>query len=606
MNSLFDFTFQNADGFLIAFVPGLINLVLLLYILFFLPQNKLTNVFALLTFSIFFWQIGDALGRVAASAEVADQWDCILGAAWIFTAPLCLHFSLLYSGLWKAKKGRLQFILLYFPAFFFVGSYASHFYAHNFQYLDFWGWVNFHDNSMTDIMQIYWISALVLCSTLILFYHTYKVRKDPHVRYQSFFIAMGIAVPTFAGILIQVIFPTMLRLTPVPVTSTFMTVFSFATVLALKKYKLFSVNELISNKTLIEALPLMVFSVSDEKDLTYMNPFGAKLLGIKKADAFRVKFDELFRYESPGEEEKFDKAWLRALQGEEVEILESSLTTPKGKIDALLSLKPIVNNGYVHGVLFTARDITELKKSYQLSMQNEALLKKQNLELQKINLELDKFVYSVSHDLRAPLTSVLGLIEIAEGQTKEPFTLEYLTLIKKSIHKLNKFILDILDYSRNARTEIRSEAINCRELLEDIIQDLKFLNTGPHKVKFNVEVAGPPSFRADKHRLSIVLNNLILNAIRYRDPAADNPWVHIKASISDTAVNIAISDNGTGIKEAMQEKIFEMFYRASEKSVGSGLGLYIVKETLKKIGGHINLESEIGKGSIFRIHIPVN
>lgn len=606
MNSLFDFTFQNAAGFLIAFVPGLINLVLLLYILFFLPQNKLTNVFALLTFSIFFWQIGDALGRVAVSAEVADRWDCILGAAWIFTAPLCLHFSLLYSGFWKTKKGRLQFILLYLPAFFFVGSYAAHAYEHNFQYLDFWGWVNFHDDNATDIIQIYWISALVLCATLLLFYHTYRIREDPRLKYQSFFIAMGIAAPTLAGILIQVIFPTILGLTPIPVTSTFMTVFSFATVLALKKYKLFSVNELISNKTLIEALPLMVFSVSDEKNLTYMNPFGAKLLGIKKADAIRVKFDELFRYESPREKEKFDEVWLSVLQGEEVEILESSLITPKGKIDTLLSLKPIINNGQVHGVLFTARDITELKKSYRLSLHNEALLKKQNLELQKINSELDKFVYSVSHDLRAPLTSVMGLVEIAEEETKEPFTLEYLMLIEKSIHKLDRFILDILDYSRNSRMEVKSEDINCREWLDEIIQDLKFLNTGPRKVKINVEVTGPPSFRADKNRLSIVLNNLISNAIRYRDPGSDNPYVHIKASISDMEVNIAVSDNGTGIREAQQEKIFEMFYRASEKSVGSGLGLYIVKEAMKKIGGDIHLESEVGKGSVFRIHIPVN
>ncbi|HEY6082626.1 MAG TPA: PAS domain-containing protein, partial [Chitinophagaceae bacterium] len=362
MSSLFNFSFQDSTGFLVAFIPALIELILVIYILFFLPQNRTTRVFVLLTLSAALWQLDGAVKRIVVSAQAADTWDCIFSAAWIFIGPLSLHFSLLYSGIMKASKSTIPIVLIYLPAFIFMGIYGSHLYDHVFRYSPFWGWVNYHNRSLIDIMQICWISGLGFSANVLLFYNTWKVRKDVQLRQQSFLIAMGISVPTLIGIGTQAIFPLFLHRPSIPLAATFITVFSFATVLALTKYKLFSVPELISSEALIEALPVLIFSVSAQKRLTFMNTYCADLLGIKKVELAGVKFWELFRHESAEAEEDFTDAWNKAVQGEEAEILESGLNTPKGKIDIILSLKPIINNNQVYGVLFTARDITQLKE----------------------------------------------------------------------------------------------------------------------------------------------------------------------------------------------------------------------------------------------------
>ncbi len=236
----------------------------------------------------------------------------------------------------------------------------------------------------------------------------------------------------------------------------------------------------------------------------------------------------------------------------------------------------------------------------------EEIMKANNDELKKTNSELDKFVYSVSHDLRAPLTSVLGIIDLTEMKTQEELTKKHLHLIKKSVTKLDGFISDILDYSRNARVEIRKDEIHFDEILEEITDNLKYMNGADSKVDLQIKINNGVQFKSDRSRLNIILNNLISNAIRYHNPKLENPYVNITVDVSSDEVLIAINDNGIGISKEFHQKVFEMFYRVSENSVGSGLGLYIVKETVEKLKGKITVESEVGKGTSFNISIPNN
>ncbi len=233
-------------------------------------------------------------------------------------------------------------------------------------------------------------------------------------------------------------------------------------------------------------------------------------------------------------------------------------------------------------------------------------LERTNTELIKSNKELDRFVYSVSHDLRAPLSSMLGVIGISEAVTDDPFMVKNMSMLKLSITKLDGFIKDILDYSRNSRTEIRKDEIHFSELLNDITNDLKHMlcsnESKPIDIKTIVKNGIP--FHSDKSRVTIILNNLISNAIRYHQPDVPDPFIEIGITISEHAATIIIKDNGIGIDKVHQQKIFEMFYRVSTKSVGSGLGLYIVKETMEKLGGTIQLTSEPGKGTEFKLNIP--
>jgi len=269
------------------------------------------------------------------------------------------------------------------------------------------------------------------------------------------------------------------------------------------------------------------------------------------------------------------------------------------------SIKNIFSNGKsiknkkgelvkMHG---TIQDITDRKKI-------ELELEKNIVELKKSNSELDKFVYSVSHDLRAPLSSILGVIEIVEEDTVEVSVVEHLQMIKSSVKKLDGFISDILNYSRNSRLEIKKEEINFKELLNDITQNLKYMGGNNRKVDIKINVTQETTIQSDKSRLSILLNNLISNAIRYQNAEIQNPFVNIKIDISDTETGIIIRDNGIGIMKENTEKIFEMFYRVSEESIGSGLGLYLVKEIVDKLNGKIEVESEIGKGTSFYVSLP--
>lgn len=246
----------------------------------------------------------------------------------------------------------------------------------------------------------------------------------------------------------------------------------------------------------------------------------------------------------------------------------------------------------------------EMGRYQEEQLQRQALLQT-NEKLRKSNAELDSFVYSVSHDLRAPLSSMLGVVGLCEMGNMDPFIEKNVSMLKSSIKKLDGFIIDILDYSRNSREELVRQEIHFDQLLADISNNLKFMSSDDKKkVDIRTSISNGIACYSDKNRLSIILNNLLSNSIRYQNPESASPFVQIAISVSEAFVDIIVTDNGIGIAPENHEKVFRMFYRASSKSMGSGLGLYIVRETIEKLHGTIQLESEPGKGTVFTIRVP--
>jgi signal transduction histidine kinase len=236
----------------------------------------------------------------------------------------------------------------------------------------------------------------------------------------------------------------------------------------------------------------------------------------------------------------------------------------------------------------------------------ELALRHQNEELVKINRELDGFVYSVSHNLRAPLSSVLGLLNLAkeEGRVTPGPMQDYLSMMEKSITKLDDTIKEILNYSRNARLELVKEEVNLEELVKECIGKLSF-HGGFDQMSILMECADNNILCwTDRYRLSMVLVNLLSNAIKYRDPLKMQPYVRIKINISDERIFIMFQDNGIGISTELLGKVFDMFYRGTEKSDGAGLGLFIVRETMEKLKGTIQVSSSLGNGATFELSIP--
>jgi signal transduction histidine kinase len=230
------------------------------------------------------------------------------------------------------------------------------------------------------------------------------------------------------------------------------------------------------------------------------------------------------------------------------------------------------------------------------------ILSKNDL-LAKTNKELDRFVYSASHDLRAPLRSLLGLIEVTQKTNDPEEVVQCLDLMKQRIHNMDGFIKEIIDFSRNARQEVRSETMLLLPIIQEIIEDLKFAE-GMEQIYVRLDVSPNLEIVSDATRLKVILQNLIGNSFKYHDSQKQQQEVFIKAIREEGRVRIDIDDNGVGIPIEHQERIFEMFYRASEKSQGSGLGLYIVQETLARLKGSIQMKSTPGQGSQFRLFLP--
>ncbi len=235
--------------------------------------------------------------------------------------------------------------------------------------------------------------------------------------------------------------------------------------------------------------------------------------------------------------------------------------------------------------------------------ENEILVK--NELLSKTNQELDRFVYSASHDLKAPLSSMLGLIEIAQ-RTDDPEEVKMcLGMMRGRVNILDAFIREIIDYSRNARLELKKDRFSLIELTKEVVDGLKYAD-GFENIYLNYNIPPDLQIETDRARLRVVLSNLISNSLKYHDPSKENPRVEISAVSVNNQLRIEVQDNGVGISDEHKPKIFEMFFRASEKSNGSGLGLYIVSETIKKLNGSIVVSSKVGQGSTFEIVIPLH
>jgi signal transduction histidine kinase len=231
----------------------------------------------------------------------------------------------------------------------------------------------------------------------------------------------------------------------------------------------------------------------------------------------------------------------------------------------------------------------------------ENLAHQKNTELQKVNTELDRFVYSVSHDLRSPLSSILGLTNLASKTHNAAELEEILDMIRGRVSAQDHFIRDIMDYARNARTEVISEPVKLRPIVEEVVSSLRF-NSNAEKIAFRIQIPENLVVTLDRIRLSIILSNLISNAIKYHDLRKNEPFIEIGYLVEKSV--LYVKDNGIGIMPEHHEKIFNMFYRGSDRSTGSGLGLFITKEAVTKLGGRIEMNSVYGAGSTFYVHTP--
>lgn len=304
---------------------------------------------------------------------------------------------------------------------------------------------------------------------------------------------------------------------------------------------------------------------------------------------------QLTPYSSDTDHNNIYKFISEAVSQKKLVQIEDTFIQNGKEVYYLRTILPYFNHeGKIENIFVIGVDITDLKK-----VENDIMQKKE--ELEKINMELDHFVYSISHDLRSPLLSIKGIIglvlkssDISENNRK------FLEMTISSATRLDDTIQEILDYSRNSRLEISYSNFDIKELISIVFEDLRFSANTDTELSFKTN--GSSFIFSDKARFGVLMKNIIGNCIKYRK---QNVPSKIEVDITEfkNEIKIVVKDNGEGIPSEHLSKVFDMFYRATSTSVGTGLGLYICKEIINKLEGSISLDSELEKGTTVTLMI---
>lgn len=251
--------------------------------------------------------------------------------------------------------------------------------------------------------------------------------------------------------------------------------------------------------------------------------------------------------------------------------------------------KPLRMGEKVKGRLWFFNEVTEQK-------QRETLLEQRNFEL-------DSFVYRASHDLKAPLNSIMGLIQLVEMEKDVDEIRNLVKLMDRSTGKLDEFIRELVHFSQDARLEVNAEPLVFDPFVAEIQDSLAHMD-GADSLTVNLDIDQDQPFNSDLVRLKIIFGNLYSNAIKYRDQRKEQQELNIRIQSNGKAATIEFEDNGVGIPEPHQKRIFELFFRASHQAPGSGMGLYNTLNAVERLNGQIQCISTEGKGTTFRVEIP--
>jgi PAS domain S-box-containing protein len=267
------------------------------------------------------------------------------------------------------------------------------------------------------------------------------------------------------------------------------------------------------------------------------------------------------------------------------------------------------------------RDLTERKQSeeklHKLNQELEVKIKERTeeltstiLDLKKINNDLDNFVYTASHDLKAPISNIEGLIhglyeELGSSITSNPEITTFKEMLISSIKKFKSTIGELTEIAKIQKESLENEEkIDIVEILKDIqltIRDLIITNDA----EIIADVQECPNIKFVKKNLNSILYNLISNGIKYRSPDR-KPIIHITCSIESGFQIITVKDNGLGLRPENIDKMFTMFRRFHDHVEGSGVGLYIVKRIIENIGGKIEVDSTLQVGTTFTVKLPIS
>lgn len=246
--------------------------------------------------------------------------------------------------------------------------------------------------------------------------------------------------------------------------------------------------------------------------------------------------------------------------------------------------------------------VTKLENALLQSERVSLAYKKQAEKLNEANLALDRYVYGLSHDIKGPISNVIGLAELYGATESHEEREEIFYLVKKSALKLENLLKTIVDFYQKQKLNKKIESINLKAHINRIIDNMSVAETYPNSnIVLNFDKN--TSIQTDIYRITTILTNIISNALKYSQDV-ELPIVEINFTQNNDFNIISISDNGAGISEDQQTKIFDLFHQAAESKTGTGIGLYITKMAILDLEGEINVKSNPNSGVTFIVKLP--
>jgi len=241
----------------------------------------------------------------------------------------------------------------------------------------------------------------------------------------------------------------------------------------------------------------------------------------------------------------------------------------------------------------------DLEKKVQ--ERTEAFLHQKNVIQEKMQ-EHDNFVYKVSHDIKGPLKSIIGLTDVGMMDKTEN-SREYFEHIMKSAKRLDNIVMELLFITKINRSKVDMSVIDFKNIIEEIKSSFEHL-PNYKGMRFEVDINQKKEFNCEKFILYSIFQNLIENAIKYRKASQNDSFLKIKILSDENGASIEFEDNGIGMSSEYHNKIFDMFFRIESGKDSTGLGLYIVKVSVEKLGGTVRMESETEQGTTFYVKLP--
>ncbi|MBC5774629.1 PAS domain-containing sensor histidine kinase [Pontibacter sp. KCTC 32443] len=353
------------------------------------------------------------------------------------------------------------------------------------------------------------------------------------------------------------------------------------------KKALYQKNSLL--QTVIDTVPPEITAFDNQGNITIINraALNREINGsdLMESETLNLKHDGTTEFSED------ELPLVRAFRGEavydQIVVKKREAYFPRTYLVNAVPLKD--EKGGLSGVVLTERDITDIKNIQH--------------KLKSKIKDLDMFMYRASHDLKSPLAAMKGVLELANSKASYPEMKTYLEMLGKSHSLLSTTVNDLISLTRISQKEVEKIHICLNSFIHEIAEALKLLPQAAH-IKIKVCVQESIAVEADEGLLRAVLQNLICNAIVHHYREGEDRFVLVTVLNQFKNVLIEVTDNGPGIPKSIQDKIYDMFFRGNLKAGGSGLGLFIVKQAIEKMGATLELVSDEQVGTTFSVIIP--